>query len=405
MVKKKEVKKVSKPKKTLKKPKEKKKIIKKVKAVKEKIEPKKAEIKEEIKKKKPQVNIPLTYKLSELSEEQKEVLEKMKYDVGDAIGVIAAQSISEPATQTTLRAYHAMGRTQLVTTRGLPRLLELFDARKVPTTPTMTIHLEEEYNQKEKAKEIAAEIKNTRLKNVIVEDSLDLVNLRVEVALDNSQLKNLNISRDDIINLIRKNIKSINVKQEKRVILVESKKSDTTVKDLQTIRIKLRELHIKGVKGVSQILVEKSGDDWIIRTLGSNIKKILKIEGVDKIKTTTNNIHEIAKVLGIEAARNAIVKETLSTMRDQGVDTDTRHVLLVADAMTRDGEVKAIGRYGIAGEKSSILSRANFEETIKHLSIAAASGDSDLLEGAIENIIVGNLAPIGTGIVKLKVKV
>ncbi|MCK5332936.1 MAG: DNA-directed RNA polymerase subunit A'', partial [Candidatus Aenigmarchaeota archaeon] len=79
-------------------------------------------------------------------------------------------------------------------------------------------------------------------------------------------------------------------------------------------------------------------------------------------------------------------------------------LLLVADAMTNDGEIRAIGRYGLAGRKSSVLSRANFEETVKHLTWAAANGDIDPLESVIENIIVGNIAPVGTGTIKLKIK-
>ena len=78
--------------------------------------------------------------------------------------------------------------------------------------------------------------------------------------------------------------------------------------------------------------------------------------------------------------------------------------MLVANAMTNSGEIKAIGRYGLAGQKSSVLSRANFEETVKHLIEAASSGESDPLESVIENIIVGNLAPVGTGMIKIGLK-
>jgi DNA-directed RNA polymerase subunit A" len=268
----------------------------------------------------------------------------------------------------------------------------------------MEIYLDAENNTKEKAREIASEIKESKLSHITLEESIDLTNLRVEILLDQEQMKNLNIEKNELDKLIKKSMKNVNVKIEKNKVIMEPKKAEYFIKDLQSIRIKTRDIHIKGIKGIEQMIVEKEEDKWVIRTSGCNLKRVLKINGVDGSKTCTNNIHEVSKVLGIEAARNAIIKEALTTMKEQGVDTDIRHLLLVANAMTSTGEIKAIGRYGIAGSKSSVLSRANFEETIKHLTTAAVRGETDHLESVIESIIVGNLAPVGTGMVKLKMK-
>lgn len=346
--------------------------------------------------------------LSKLPEKEQERLKArynaMKFEAGEAIGVIAAQSISEPATQTTLRSYHAEGRTQLVTTKGLPRLIEIFDARKEPKTPAMEIYLSPENNTLEAARDIAAKIRETKLKQLIAEDTLDMLNMRLEITLDSEPLSMTGTSAEEAANIIRKNMRNANVNVKDYTIMIEPKKREFTIKDLQALRIKVRMLYIKGIKGVRQIIVEKVKDDWVIKTLGSSLRRALKIKGVDTTRTTSNNIFEVAEVLGIEAARNAIVKETITTMREQGVDTDIRHLLLVADAMTNSGAIQAIGRYGLAGRKASILSRANFEETVKHLTNAAVDGGIDPLESVIENVIVGNLAPIGTGLVKLGVK-
>lgn len=342
-------------------------------------------------------------------EKQKDALERFRramYEFGEAIGVVAAQSIAEPATQTTLRAYHLAGRTQLVTTTGLPRLIEVFDARRVPTTPTMEIYLDPVNNEPEQARKIAAQIKETTLKQLIEEDTLDI--MRIELRLSKDALANLQTAKEEVVTLIQKGVKGVEVSLRGDTVVIEPKKVDLTIKELQTLRMKVRNLHVKGIKGIEQAIVEKKetpeGEKWVIRTLGSNMRRILKMPGVDPTHTTSNNIYEVAEVLGIEAARAAIIREVITTMREQGVDTDVRHVMLVADAMTRDGQVKAIGRYGIAGEKASVLSRANFEETIKHLTNAAAAGEVDPLVGIIENIIVGNLAPIGTGLIKIKVR-
>jgi DNA-directed RNA polymerase subunit A" len=75
--------------------------------------------------------------------------------------------------------------------------------------------------------------------------------------------------------------------------------------------------------------------------------------------------------------------------------------MLVSDIMTKMGEVQQIGRHGISGEKSSVLARAAFELTIQHLVSAAIRGEIDPLKGVIENIIVGQSMPLGTGGVEL----
>ncbi len=331
--------------------------------------------------------------------------EEMLYDVGEAIGIVAAHSISEPATQTTLRAYHAEGRVQLVTTKGLPRLIEIFDARKVPSTPSMEIYLDEEHNNKEAAKKIAAEIKETNLSQITKEDSLDLVNMRVEILIDMEKLKEIDMKLDKVASILRKNLRNVDVKVEgEDKIVIELKKEVVSIRDLQNIRVKSRSVHIKGIKGVSQVIVEKKDNDWIIRTLGTNLKKVLLMEGIDATRTRSNHLYEVASLLGIEAARNLIIEETLRTLREQGVDTNERHVMLVADIMTATGTIKPIGRYGVAGEKASVLARANFEETIKHLTNAAAEAEVDDLKSIFANVIVGNLAPIGTGMFKLGIK-
>ncbi len=128
---------------------------------------------------------------------------------------------------------------------------------------------------------------------------------------------------------------------------------------------------------------------------------MLRLPGVDHTRTTTNNIMEIYEVLGIEAARNSIIREASRTLGEQGLSVDVRHIMLVADLMTYDGAVRAIGRHGISGKKSSVLARAAFEITTAHLLKAGVTGERDSLEGVAENIIVGQPVTIGTGAVEL----
>ena len=103
----------------------------------------------------------------------------------------------------------------------------------------------------------------------------------------------------------------------------------------------------------------------------------------------------------MEAARNSIIEEASHTLDEQGLSVDIRHIMLVADLMTNDGDVKAIGRHGISGRKSSVLARAAFEITAAHLLTAAMTGEEDHLDGVAENIIVGQPVTLGTGAINL----
>jgi DNA-directed RNA polymerase subunit A" len=323
-----------------------------------------------------------------------ELMKKYMYEPGEAIGIIAAQSISEPATQMTMRSYTLASQSDRLSkvTQGLPRLIEIFDARKT-FEKNMIIYLNPEFNSKEKAKDIANRIRAYKVGDIIISDSIDLVNLRIELEAENEgDVKELE-------RVLKKYVKGADISSRGMKIFIKPKKDD--VKNLRKIKNKLMKLHVTGVNGIENVVVIKDGDDWIIQTSGTNVKKILKMDQVDVERLRTNDAHQVYEVMGIEAARNVILQESKETLDEQGLDVDIRHLILLADMMTFDGGVRAIGRYGISGKKASVLARANFEETKKHLVNAAFYGETDNLSGIIENIMLGQVAPIGTGMVEL----
>jgi DNA-directed RNA polymerase subunit A" len=330
-------------------------------------------------------------------ERLKKLIAKMRYEPGEAIGIIAAQSISEPATQMTMRSYIlATQRDRLSkVTQGLPRLIEIFDLRK-QIEKHMKIYLMPEYNEKSAAQKFAEEIKVGTIADLIVSDSIDLVSERLEFEFEKEEDKEL------VANLMSK-MKGIEVSWRGLKVSVKPQKGG--VKALRKLRSKLLNTQVKGVKGITEVVVVREGEDWVVQTAGSNLKRILKMPQVDVARTTTNDVDQVYEVLGIEAAREVIFREVKTTLDEQGLDVDNRHLLLLADLMTSDGEVKAIGRYGISGAKSSVLARANFEETKKHLVNAAFYGETDDLRGVIENVLIGQIAPIGTGTVQLGIDV
>ena len=326
---------------------------------------------------------------------------KAAFEPGEAIGMLAAQSISEPATQLTMRSYHIAGAAQIKVTLGLPRLIEVFDARHAPATPAMVIYLKKGAS-KEKAYEVASQIREVTLEGIVSNTSIDLLNQQIEFYLDEKAMKSFALRIAGIVDSLKESLKDVEVRQRTDSVVVKPTE-DLTVKEMQKLRGKILDSHLKGVKSVSQTVVnyDQNLEEWIINTLGSNLAKVLAVEGVDITRTTTNNIHETAKVLGIEAARASIVAEAHNTMDSQGLIVDIRHILLTADMMTVDGDIKAIGRYGIAGSKGSVLARANFEETMKHLTKAAATAEIDNLESIVENVMINQVVPAGTGMVDL----
>ena len=177
--------------------------------------------------------------------------------------------------------------------------------------------------------------------------------------------------------------------------------ANDTLADLQRLSEKIREVRVKGINDVTHVVIRKESTGYVLYTEGSNLEDALEIEGIDPHRVYTNNLKEINQVLGIEATRNAIIQEAMSVLNEQGMDVDVRHIILVADMMTADGTIRQIGRHGISGSKNSALARASFEVTIKHLLGAGIAGTKDPLRGITENVILGQLIPLGTGAIDL----
>jgi len=342
------------------------------------------------------------------SDKKKKLIELVKrsysnssFEPGEAVGIISAQSISEPATQMTMRTFHFAGSVGVQVTLGLPRLIEIFDAKKEPSTPMMTLFLKKRFNNKSSSESLAEKITEKKLRSFIKTISLDLTNKKIKISLKKMKKSEFK----DIVLKLKKRFKRLNIKGKNNKITVGEKDTEFTIKDLQKIKKKLLDSCVSGLPDIKNSLVLKEGDDWVIKTFGSNFLKIINFNEIDMTRSYTNNIYEMAKVLGIEAARNAIIKETVNTMKQQGLDVDYRHIMLVSDIMTFSGEIKPIGRYGIAGMKPSVLTRAGFEETIKHLVKASVRHEEDNFDAIFDNVMVNQQVPVGTGMFELIAKI
>ena len=339
----------------------------------------------------------------------KEAYEREEVEPGESVGTIAAQSVGEPGTQLTMRTFHYAGVVELNVTLGLPRLIEVVDARKKISTPTMDIYFTDEYNQDDEFIHVMGNtIGKITLNDIIKNFNVNYIDNVITAELDQDIIDERRLDINEILIVIDKTFKQVkidnNVLSFETTFSKDEEKISHGIRELRLLADKIRDLQISGVKGIGKVVIRNEHDEWVIHTEGSNIGAILKLEGVDIVRTTTNDIYEIEKVLGIEAARNAIIHELYTTMEEQGLSVDIRHIMLVADMMTVDGFVKSIGRHGISGEKSSVLARAAFEETGKHLLNASIRGETDKLSGIIENVIVGQPIPHGTGSVGINMK-
>jgi len=314
-------------------------------------------------------------------------------------------------THNTMNTFHYAGVAEIDVTQGLPRLIELVDARKEPDTPMMTVHLEEEYaTDRERAHEVVWNIEATKILQ-LGDVSTNVADMLVQVSLNEETLMERWPTAEDpeaVAEEIAETIESsLGVETSRRELLVEFGPEQPSYRDLLQLVEELRDIVFKGIEDINRVVIRKEETDgeeeFVLYTEGSDFGAALDIEGVDASRTTCNNIHEIHSELGIEAAREAIIEETMNTLEEQGLDdVNVRHLMLVADIMTNNGEIESIGRHGISGSKESVLARAAFEVTVNHLLDAAVHGEIDDLNGVTENVIVGKPIKLGTGDVNLR---
>jgi len=346
-------------------------------------------------------------KLKKILDKVLEEYEQARVKPGESVGLVAAESIGEPGTQMTLNTFHFAGVAEMNVTLGLPRIIEILDGRKAIKTPMMEIYLKKPYSTGKNIKELALSIKETKLNELSTEFSINLVESTITIALDKVKMKELGITLNQVTITISKKLKGFSTKTSKddNSIILKSSSKEESLNEVYKAKEKVKDILIKGIKGISHVLPVKRGDEFIIITAGSNLNEILQLNEVDGFRTTTNNIFEIQEVLGIEAARQAIVDEVFKVIENQGLNVDVRHIMLVADTMCVSGFVNGITRYGVVSEKSSVLAKASFETPLKHIINAALVGETDHLSSVVENVMLNQPVPVGTGLPGLVTKI
>src|SRR6056297_3147805 len=243
-----------------------------------------------------------------------------RVDPLDPVGTVSAQSIGEPGTQLTMNTFHYAGVAEIDVTQGLPRLIELVDARKTPDTPTMTVHLDEEYaTEREKAHEVVWKIEATKIL-ALGDVSTNVADMRVVISLNEETLDERMISAEEVAEIIED---QLGVKTVQNGTTVEYGPEEPSYRDLLQLVEELREITFKGIEDISRVVIRReemddspfgADEEFVLYTEGSAFGDALAIEGVDASRTTCDNIHEIYRNLGVEAARETIIDETKNTL-------------------------------------------------------------------------------------------
>lgn len=327
-------------------------------------------------------------------------LQKAKVEPGESVGLVSAESIGEPGTQMTLNTFHYAGVAEMNVTTGLPRIIEILDGRKTLSTPMMEIYLKPPYSEGKDIKKIAMKVKETTVGEVISEMEINLAETTVDVQIHDAKLEEIGLTKKDVIKAIEKALK-LSVKENNGVISVKASAKESSLNDVYKLKEKVKDVYLEGIKGILQVLPIKRGNEFIIMTAGSNLKKVLELDFVDQTRSISNDVFEVAAVLGIEAARQTIINEIFKVIDSQGLNIDRRHIMLVADTMCTSGKIQGITRYGVVSDKSSVMARASFETPINHIIEASLVGEQDKLSSVVENVMINQPIPIGTGLPKL----
>jgi DNA-directed RNA polymerase subunit A" len=185
---------------------------------------------------------------------------------------------------------------------------------------------------------------------------------------------------------------------EKQISYVtEENKFDIFLEEI--VLTKFEKFIISGVEKINDYMIStiKPGHEWLISTQGSNLKTLMELDLFEFNNVMSNNMWEIYNLLGIEAAREFLIREFTDVISSDGTFINKCHILLLVDTMTCKGDITSISRYSLRS-KSSVLSRSSFEESIENFLKSGIFSEIDKMTSVSSNIMTGKLSRVGTGI-------
>ena len=170
----------------------------------------------------------------------------------------------------------------------------------------------------------------------------------------------------------------------------------------------LNNIILRGIKKIPKVLLRKSvnqlkfvdgnykkEDTWVLDTVGSNLPDILTLQDVNVNKASSNDIQEVYRTLGIEAARACILKEVQEAFDESYINY--HHLSLLCDRMTATKKMVSVFRHGINNDDIGPIAKASFEETPEMFLRAARHAELDIMTGISANVMCGQEGYFGTG--------
>ncbi|KAB2619745.1 DNA-directed RNA polymerase III subunit rpc1-like [Pyrus ussuriensis x Pyrus communis] len=293
-----------------------------------------------------------------------------KIEGGTAIGIIGAQSICEPAMQMTLKTFHFAGVASMNITLGVPQIKEILDAVKNIHTPIITAALECDTKEKS-ARMVAGRIERTSLGQIA-----------------------------------EKNVKVL-VIRKLEVFPTETDRSKLYFR-LHSLKNMLPSITVRGINTVKCVVINNEKEmktnhkKYKLFTEGRRLLEVMGTEGVDECRTTSNDVLEVQRTFGIEAARVCIIEEIKSTMKQHGMNINCQHMICVGDVMTYMGQVFGLTRFEVKKMEKSVIALASFEQVADHLFNGCVNGRVDAVRGVSECIIMGVPIRVGTGMFNIR---
>ena len=322
------------------------------------------------------------------------------HPTGTPIGLITSQSFSAPLTQIQLNRFHHSGEGSVLV-GGVARIKEIINCMKTIQTPSMRIVPVEDVD----VVTCAESLMTITLRRVVQTWTMQRQG-HASIVLDRAFL----IDRKIVPRLVAEALGLDGVEHTRDL---EATKWEIwfPASDVRAAISTLLKTNptIRGVRGVTDYYISstsvRSGvegeivltDRPMIVTSGSNLLAVLELPWVDCSYTTTNHIHEVYTVLGIDAACCAIADNLLDVMSSNSATVSQSYIRLIAHEMCRTGVPCALTFVGLKQSDTSILKLATFERSLESFVNAARTGHHDELRGISESVIVGKPVSVGTG--------
>ena len=343
---------------------------------------------------------------------------------GEMVGTIAAQSVGEPTTQMTLNTFHNAGNSAKNVTLGLPRFEELINASSNVKTPILTIFSEGTTTEPQKAWKLKTDIKRLRIKDLMCNSTYDPEtfpgldtylempdNDRWSKTDDSKRTMKCTFARKamvqnaiDIYEIVN-TLRALPLAKNCAFAYSDTPIGDTYLymrmrnhKNFYQYAKQLLDTTVKGSPHIPEVSVRVENNSFVIDTEGVDLRHIHTLKGMDHNKIQCNDIFEIRAKYGIEAARNALLKEMHAVLSFDGSYVNMRHYMTIVDWMTWRGDITALTRHGVKKmmEGSTPLKRATFEQPVEIFHHAAVKGLHDELNGVSEQLLIGKEPKCGS---------